>query len=102
VRMAVPCSIDRCAVGAPRANDAQVIAEIIGGTVRLDRQPLDVSGFLTSGAELMARLVGLPGSVSGFAQRDPGRQVMGLELLSPACAHLCCGARRLPPRWPEP
>ena len=76
MRMAVPCSIDRCAVGAPRANDAQVIADIIGGTVRLDRQPVEVSGFLASGAELMARVVGLPGSVSG--------------------------ARRLPPRWPEP
>jgi hypothetical protein len=74
--MAVACSIDRCAVGALRANDAQVIADIIGGTVRLDRQPVDVSGFFTSGAELMARVVGLPGSV--------------------------CGARRLPPRWPEP
>ena len=156
MRMAVPCSIDRCAVGAPRANDAQVIADIIGGTVRLDRQPVDISGFLTSGAELMARVVGLPGSVSGFAQRHfvgvpkplirpgptrlgppdalqrqgadpeptrawcllprqgptrlprprpqryPGHQVMRLELLSPACAHLCCGARRPPPRWREP
>ncbi len=72
----MPCWIDRCAVGAPRASDAQVIADIIGGTVRLDRPPVDVSGVLTSGAELMARAVGLPGSVSG--------------------------ARRLPPRWPEP
>jgi len=43
--MAVPCSIDRCAAGAPRSNEAQVIADIIGGTVRLDRQPVDVSGF---------------------------------------------------------
>lgn len=90
MRMAVPCSIDRCAVGAPLANDAQVIADIIGGTVRLDRQPVDVNGFLTSGAELMARVVGLPGSVSGFAQRHF------------VCAHPCCGARRVPPRWPEP
>ena len=60
---------DRSAVGAPRAKDAQVIADIIGGTVRLDRHSVDVSGFLTSGAELMARVVGLPGSGSGFAQR---------------------------------
>jgi len=156
VRMAAPCSIDRCAVGAPRANEAQVIADIIGGTVRLDRQPVDVSGFRTSGAELMARVIGLPGSVSGFAQRHfagvpkplirpgpihlgppdalqrqdadpeptrgwrllprqaptrlprprpqrcPGRQAVRLELLSAACAHLCWGARRLPPLWPEP
>lgn len=102
MRMAVPCPIDRCAVGAPRANDAQVIADIIGGTVRLDHQPVDVSGFLTSGAELMARVVGLPGSVSGLAQRYPRREIMRLELRSPACTHLRCGARRLPPRWPEP
>jgi hypothetical protein len=39
---------------------------------------------------LMARVVGLPGSVSGFAQRHF------------VCAHPCCGARRVPPRWPEP
>ncbi len=75
MRMGVPCSIDRCAVGAPRAKDAQVIADIIGGTVRIDRQPVEGNGVLTRGAELMARVAGLPGSVSG--------------------------ARRLPPRWPE-
>lgn len=69
VRKGVPCRIDRCAVGAPRADDARVIADTIGGTVRLDRQPLNVSGFLPSGAEWMARVVGLSGSVSGFAQR---------------------------------
>lgn len=100
--MAVPCSIDRCAVAAPRANDAQVVADIIGGTVRLARQPVDVSAFLTSDADSMARVVGLRGSVSGIAQRYPGREIMRLELRSPACAHLCCGARHLPPRWPEP
>ncbi len=155
-RMAVPCSIDRCAVGAPRAKDAQVIADIIGGTVRPDRQPVEGSGFLTSGAELMARVGGLPGAASGVAQRhvvgvpkplirpgptrlgppdalqrrgadpepprawcllprpgptrlprprpqrDPGRQVLRVARLSPACAHLGCGDRRRPPRWPEP
>jgi hypothetical protein len=39
VKTAVPYSIDRCAVGGPRANAAQVSADIIGGTVRFNRQP---------------------------------------------------------------
>jgi len=30
MRMGVRCSIDRSTVGAPRAKDAQVIADIIG------------------------------------------------------------------------
>lgn len=61
MRMAVPCSIDRCAVCGPRVNDAQVIVDVIGGTVRLERKAGDVSRFLTSVAELMVR---------DFVQRD--------------------------------
>ena len=79
MRMAVPCSTDWCAVDAPDAPPCQgADPELKRAWYRLPRQ----------GPTRLAR---------PRPQRYPGRKVMRLELLFPDCAHICCGARHLPP-----
>ena len=81
MRTAVPCSADWCAVGAPAPgmhSSQGADHGPIRAWYRLPRQ----------GPTRLAR---------PRPQRYPGRKVMRLELLFPDCAHICCGARHLPP-----